>query len=61
MNLRFLNSRKLINIIEMAAQLILQIYHRDNKSIQKSVPIFLLLSNPCTSYNLCTSFLIRHT
>jgi 3'(2'), 5'-bisphosphate nucleotidase len=30
MNLRFLNSRKLINIIEMASQLILQIYHRDN-------------------------------
>jgi hypothetical protein len=30
MNLRFLNSRKIINIIEMASQLILQIYHRDN-------------------------------
>lgn len=34
MNLRFLNSRKLINIIEMAAQLILQIYHRDNFGIE---------------------------
>ena len=34
MNLRFLNSRKLINIIEMAAQLILQIYHRDNFMIE---------------------------
>ncbi len=30
MNLRFLNSRNLINIIEMASQLILQIYHRNN-------------------------------
>lgn len=34
MNLRFLNSRKLINIIEMASQLILQIYHRDNFGIE---------------------------
>ena len=34
MNLRFLNSRKLINIIEMASQLILQIYHRDNFMIE---------------------------
>ena len=34
MNLRFLNSRKLINIIEMAAQLILQIYHRNNFMIE---------------------------
>lgn len=34
MNLRFLNSRKLINIIEMAAQLILQIYHRDNFMVE---------------------------
>jgi 3'(2'), 5'-bisphosphate nucleotidase len=34
MNLRFLNSRKLISIIEMAAQLILQIYHRDNFGIE---------------------------
>lgn len=34
MNLRFLNSRKLINIIEMASQLILQIYHRDNFMVE---------------------------
>ena len=34
MNLRFLNSRKLINIIEMAAQLILQIYHSNNFMIE---------------------------
>ena len=34
MNLRFLNSRKLISIIEMASQLILQIYHRDNFMIE---------------------------
>ena len=34
MNLRFLNSRKIINIIEIASQLILQIYHRDNFGIE---------------------------
>ncbi len=34
MNLRFLNSRKLINIIEMASQLILQIYHRNNFMVE---------------------------
>ena len=34
MNIRFLNSRKLINIIEMASQLILQIYHRDNFMVE---------------------------
>ena len=34
MNLRFLNSRKLINIIEMASQLIIQIYHRDNFMVE---------------------------
>ena len=34
MNLRFLNSRKLINIIEMASQLILQVYHRDNFMVE---------------------------
>ena len=34
MNLRFLNSRKLINIIEMASQLILQIYHRENFMVE---------------------------
>ncbi len=34
MNLRFLNSRKIINIIEMASQLILQIYHRDNFMVE---------------------------
>jgi 3'(2'), 5'-bisphosphate nucleotidase len=34
MNIQFLNSRKLINIIEMASQLILQIYHRDNFMVE---------------------------
>lgn len=34
MNLRFLNSRKLISIIEMASQLIIQIYHRDNFMVE---------------------------
>lgn len=34
MNLRFLNSRKIINIIEIASQIILQIYHRDEFGIE---------------------------
>lgn len=34
MNLRFLNSRKIINIIEIASQLILQIYHRNSFNIE---------------------------
>jgi 3'(2'), 5'-bisphosphate nucleotidase len=34
MNLQFLNSRKIISIIEIASQIILQIYHRDDFGIE---------------------------